>query len=104
MIKLKENQKFIALSIAFVLLFVGVFASLAMDIAQSREIKNMKMDEITSTLNPTATALRAEDFVSETQASAMVRLSATPMTLMSNVENGCCLLQFHFGSFLFPTL
>ena len=42
MVKLNEKQRFIALAVAVVLLFGGVFASVAMDIAQSRAINNLQ--------------------------------------------------------------
>ena len=44
MTKLNENQRFIALAVAVVLLFAGVFASVAMDIAQTQAINNLQTE------------------------------------------------------------
>ena len=88
MIKLNENQRFIALAVAVVLLFAGVFASVAMDIAQTQAINNLEkahydLDNVTS-------MLKAEDFETEVQAEAMsrVKIHASAPRLMSNAEAG----------------
>ena len=88
MTKLNENQRFIALAVAVVLLFAGVFASVAMDIAQTQAINNLEkahyyLDNVTS-------MLKAEDFETEVQAEAMsrVKIHASAPRLMSNAEAG----------------
>ena len=88
MIKLNENQRFIALAVAVVLLFVGVFASVAMDIAQTKAINNLQT-EVFEGKEATGT-IKAEEFVTETEAAAMsrVKIHASSPRLMSNPDAG----------------
>ena len=88
MIKLNENQRFIALAVAVVLLFAGVFASVAMDIAQTQAINNLEkahydLDNVTS-------MLKAEDFETEITAQPMsrVKIKASTPRLMANADAG----------------
>lgn len=89
MIKLNENQRFIALVIAMVLLFGGVFASVAMDIAQSKAINNLQVRAF-GDLNNVTNMLEAENFETEVQAEPMslVRIKASTPRLMSNPDAG----------------
>ena len=88
MTKLNENQRFIALAVAVVLLFAGVFASVAMDIAQTKAINNLQTEVFES--NEATGSLKAEEFVTETEATAMsrVKIHASAPRLMSNAEAG----------------
>ena len=88
MTKLNENQRFIALAVAVVLLFAGVFASVAMDIAQTQAINNLQTEVFEG--NEATGSLKAEEFVTETEATAMsrVKIHASAPRLMSNAEAG----------------
>ena len=88
MTKLNENQRFIALAVAVVLLFAGVFASVAMDIAQTKAINNLQT-EVFEGKEATGT-LKAEEFVTETEATAMsrVKIHASAPRLMANPDAG----------------
>lgn len=84
MTKLNENQRFIALAVAVVLLFAGVFASVAMDIAQTKAINNLQTEVFEG--NEATGSLKAEEFVTETEATAMsrVKIHASTPRLMAN--------------------
>ena len=88
MVKLNENQRFIALVVAVVLLFAGVFASVAMDIAQTQAINNLQTEVFEG--NEAAGSLKAEEFVTETEATAMsrVKIHASAPRLMANPDAG----------------
>lgn len=88
MTKLNENQRFIALAIAVVLLFAGVFASVAMDIAQTKAINNLQTEVFEG--NEATGSLKAEEFVTETEATAMsrVKIHASAPRLMANPDAG----------------
>ena len=88
MTKLNENQRFIALAVAVVLLFAGVFASVAMDIAQTKAINNLQTEVFEG--NETTGSLKAEEFVTETEATAMtrVKIHASAPRLMANADAG----------------
>ena len=88
MTKLNENQRFIALAVAVVLLFAGVFASVAMDIAQTQAINNLQTEVFEG--NETTGSLKAEEFVTETEATAMSRVNihASTPRLMANADAG----------------
>ena len=88
MVKLNENQRFIALVVAVVLLFAGVFASVAMDIAQTQAINNLQTEVFEG--NEATGSLKAEEFVTETEAAAMsrVKIHASSPRLMSNPDAG----------------
>lgn len=88
MTKLNENQRFIALAIAVVLLFAGVFASVAMDIAQTKAINNLQTEVFEG--NEATGSLKAEEFVTETEATAMsrVKIHASAPRLMANADAG----------------
>ena len=88
MTKLNENQRFIALAVAVVLLFAGVFASVAMDIAQTKAINNLQTEVFEG--NEATGSLKAEEFVTETEATAMsrVKIHASTPRLMANADAG----------------
>ena len=88
MTKLNENQRFIALAVAVVLLFAGVFASVAMDIAQTKAINNLQTEVFEG--NEATGSLKAEEFVTETEATAMsrVKIHASTPRLMANPDAG----------------
>ena len=88
MTKLNENQRFIALAVAVVLLFAGVFASVAMDIAQTKAINNL--EEAHYDFDGATGMLKAEEFVTETEATAMsrVKIHASAPRLMANADAG----------------
>ena len=88
MTKLNENQRFIALAVAVVLLFVGVFASVAMDIAQTKAINNLQAEVFEG--NEATGSLKAKEFVTETEATAMsrVKIHASAPRLMANADAG----------------
>ena len=88
MTKLNENQRFIALAVAVVLLFAGVFASVAMDIAQTKAINNLQIEVFEG--NEATGSLKAEEFVTETEATAMSRVNihASTPRLMANADAG----------------
>ena len=88
MTKLNENQRFIALAVAVVLLFAGVFASVAMDIAQTQAINNLQTEVFEG--NEATGSLKAEEFVTETEATAMsrVKIHASTPRLMANADAG----------------
>ena len=88
MTKLNENQRFIALVVAVVLLFAGVFASVAMDIAQTKAINNLQTEVFEG--NEATGSLKAEEFVTETEATAMsrVKIHASAPRLMANADAG----------------
>ena len=88
MVKLNENQRFIALVVAVVLLFAGVFASVAMDIAQTKAINNLQTEVFEG--NEATGSLKAEEFVTETEATAMsrVKIHASAPRLMANPDAG----------------
>ena len=88
MVKLNENQRFIALVVAVVLLFAGVFASVAMDIAQTQAINNLQTEVFEG--NEAIGSLKAEEFVTETEATAMsrVKIHASAPRLMANPDAG----------------
>ena len=88
MTKLNENQRFIALVVAVVLLFAGVFASVAMDIAQTQAINNLQTEVFEG--KAATGSLKAEEFVTETEAAAMsrVKIHASTPRLMSNHDAG----------------
>ena len=88
MTKLNENQRFIALAVAVVLLFAGVFASVAMDIAQTKAINNLQTEVFEG--NEATGSLKVEEFVTETEATAMsrVKIKASTPRLMSNPDAG----------------
>lgn len=88
MTKLNENQRFIALAVAVVLLFAGVFASVAMDIAQTQAINNLQTEVFEG--KAATGSLKAEEFVTETEATAMsrVKIHASAPRLMANPDAG----------------
>ena len=88
MTKLNENQRFIALAVAVVLLFAGVFASVAMDIAQTKAINNL--EEAHYDLDGATGMLKAEDFETEITAQPMsrVKIKASTPRLMANADAG----------------
>ena len=88
MTKLNENQRFIALAVAVVLLFAGVFASVAMDIAQTKAINNL--EEAHYDLDGATGMLKAEDFETEITAQPMsrVKIHASAPRLMANADAG----------------
>ncbi len=88
MTKLNENQRFIALVVAVVLLFAGVFASVAMDIAQTKAINNL--EEAHYDLDGATGMLKAEDFETEITAQPMsrVKIHASTPRLMANADAG----------------
>ena len=87
MVKLNEKQRFIALAVAVVLLFGGVFASVAMDIAQSRAINNLQTKLYDD--DATANNIHAEEFVTEMASTSKVSLAAvTPMRMAVNPRSG----------------
>ena len=88
MVKLNENQRFIALVVAVVLLFAGVFASVAMDIAQTQAINNLQTEVFEG--KAATGSLKAEEFVTEIEATAMsrVKIHASAPRLMANPDAG----------------
>lgn len=88
MTKLNENQRFIALAVAVVLLFAGVFASVAMDIAQTKAINNL--EEAHYDLDGATGMLKAEDFETEITAQPMsrVKIHSSAPRLMANADAG----------------
>ena len=88
MTKLNENQRFIALAVAVVLLFAGVFASVAMDIAQTKAINNL--EEAHYDLDSATGMLKVEDFETEITAQPMsrVKIKASTPRLMANADAG----------------
>ena len=95
MIKLNENQRFIALAVAVVLLFVGVFASVAMDIAQSRAINNLQTKLYDD--DATGNNIRAEEFVTEMASTPKVSLAAvTPMRMAVNPRSGAATVATNY--------
>ena len=87
MVKLNEKQRFIALAVAVVLLFGGLFASVAMDIAQSRAINNLQTKLYDD--DATANNIHAEEFVTEMASTSKVSLAAvTPMRMAVNPRSG----------------
>ena len=89
MTKLSENQRFIALAVAVVLLFAGVFASVAMDIAQTKAINNLQVETYGDPDHVTG-MLKAEDFETEITAQPMsrVKIKASTPRLMANADAG----------------
>ena len=84
--EMKDSHKVIALAVAFVLMFGCVFASLAMDVAQSKAIREIKNETLE---DDTAGVLKAEEFVTEMASTPTVKLAAvTPMRLGISPRSG----------------